>query len=72
MLLYVVCTAGELVWNEGGVVQLPAPCKDTIIEGGTKKGEEKILLCWQFQKTDEWLIKSVTAQLSCQVEWDGF
>ena len=25
MLLYVVCTAGEFVWNEGGVVQLPAP-----------------------------------------------
>ena len=25
MLLYVVCTAGEFVWNEGGVVQVPAP-----------------------------------------------
>ena len=25
MLLYVVCKAGEFVWNEGGVVQLPAP-----------------------------------------------
>ena len=25
MLLYVVCTAGEFVWNEGGIVQLPAP-----------------------------------------------
>ena len=25
MLLYVVCTVGEFVWNEGGVVQLPAP-----------------------------------------------
>ena len=25
MLLDVVCTAGEFVWNEGGVVQLPAP-----------------------------------------------
>ena len=24
-LLYVVCTAGEFVWNEDGVVQLPAP-----------------------------------------------
>ena len=24
MLLYVVCTAGEFVWNEGGVV--PATC----------------------------------------------
>ena len=26
MLLYVLCTVGEFVWNEGGVVQLPAPC----------------------------------------------
>ena len=25
MLLYVVYTAGEFVWKEGGVVQLPAP-----------------------------------------------
>jgi hypothetical protein len=25
MLLNVVCTAGEFVWNEGGVVQLHAP-----------------------------------------------
>ena len=25
MLLYVVCTAGEFVWNEVVVVQLPAP-----------------------------------------------
>ena len=25
MLSYVVCTAVEFVWNEGGVVQLPAP-----------------------------------------------
>ena len=25
MLLYVVCTAGDFVWNGGGVVQLPAP-----------------------------------------------
>ena len=25
MLLYVACTAGKFVWNEGGVVQLPAP-----------------------------------------------
>ena len=25
MLLYDVCTAGEFVWNEGGVVQLPEP-----------------------------------------------
>ena len=24
MLLYVVCTAGEFVWNEGGIV--PATC----------------------------------------------
>ena len=23
--MYVVCTAGEFVWNEGCVVQLPAP-----------------------------------------------
>ena len=25
MLLYVVCAAGEFIWNEGGVVLLPAP-----------------------------------------------
>ena len=25
MLLYVVYTDGEFVWNEGGVVRLPAP-----------------------------------------------
>ena len=25
MLLYVVCTAGEVVWNESSVLQLPAP-----------------------------------------------
>ena len=25
MPLYVVCTAGEFVWNEVGAVQLPAP-----------------------------------------------
>ena len=25
MLLYVVCTAGKFVWNEAGVVLLPAP-----------------------------------------------
>ena len=25
MLLYVVCNAGEFIWNAGGVVQLPAP-----------------------------------------------
>ena len=25
ILLYVMCIAGEFVWNEGGVVQLPAP-----------------------------------------------
>ena len=25
MLLFVVSTAGEFVWNEGGAVQLPAP-----------------------------------------------
>ena len=25
MLLYVVCTAGEFVLNDGGVVQLPVP-----------------------------------------------
>jgi hypothetical protein len=25
MLLFVVCTAGEFVWNKGGVMQLPVP-----------------------------------------------
>ena len=25
MFLYVVCTAGEFVWNKGGDLQLPAP-----------------------------------------------
>ena len=46
MLLYVVRTAGEFVWNDGSVVQLPAPY---ITLCDFFKGGAKILI-WRLQQ----------------------